>query len=271
MQERLVDRVLERLDCEQPETTREGLSRLYAAWCRRVPFDNVRKLIHVRGGDPGPLPGDRPEEFFEDWLAHGCGGTCWSGNGALHALLVSLGFAAERAVATMVVAPGIPPNHGSVVVTIEGERWVVDASILHGEPLQMRAAGESVIEHPAWGVKGHWTDGRFSIRWRNFLTGEPMDCDFNQVGVSAEEFSQRHEATRGWSPFNFGVCLNLIRGERRIGAANGSLTVIDESGALEQRPVDLAERRRFLIEDVGMSEERVSLLPEDAPFEPPPR
>ncbi|MDX2166767.1 MAG: hypothetical protein SF182_06875, partial [Deltaproteobacteria bacterium] len=166
----------------------------------------------------------------------------------------------------------LPPNHGSVVVTLEGERWVVDASILHGEPLAMRDALPSAIDHPAWGVAAHWTDGQFRIRWRNFLTGgEPLDCGFNHLGASAEEFARRHEMTRDWSPFNFGVCLNLLRGERRLGAAMGKLASIDERGALSERPVDLAERRRFLVEEAGMSEELVARLPDDLPFQPPPR
>lgn len=37
---------------------------LYAAWCRSVPFDNTRKLIALRAGDPGPLPGDSPRGFL---------------------------------------------------------------------------------------------------------------------------------------------------------------------------------------------------------------
>jgi N-hydroxyarylamine O-acetyltransferase len=272
VERRLSEKVLEKLDCPAPPTTLAGLCRLYGAWCRKVPFDNVRKLIHVRRGDPARLPGDTPEDFFEAWLAHGSGGTCWAGNGALRALLDSLGFAAQGAVATMLVTPDLPPNHGSVVVAIDGERWVVDASILHCEPLPMRESQTSAIDHRAWGVQGFWVGGQFRIRWRNFLAaGRPLDCAFGHVGASAEEFSQRHEATRGWSPFNFGLCLNLVHGERRIGAANGCLTSFDETGAAHQRPADLAERRRFLIEDIGMSEELVCQLPDDLPFAPPPQ
>jgi len=42
-----------------------------------VPFDNVRKLIHVKSGKAGPLPGGTAEDFFTAWLRHGTGGTCW--------------------------------------------------------------------------------------------------------------------------------------------------------------------------------------------------
>ena len=272
MESKLTDRVLKKLGCAAPKTTVAGLTDVYAAWCRGVPFDNVRKLIHVRRGDAGPLPGDTAEDFFEAWLAHGSGGTCWAGNGALQALLESLGVAAERAVATMLVAPDIPPNHGSVVVTVDGERWVVDASILHAEPLPMRASQPSEISHRAWGVSAYWVDGQYRIRWRNFMTvGEPMECGFNQIGVSREEFSRRHEMTRSWSPFNFGLTLNLIRGQSRIGAAMGKLVNLDTSGIVSARGADSADRRRFLVEEVGMSRELVAMLPDDFPFEPPPR
>src|SRR5712691_7926635 len=107
------------------------------AWCRKVPFDNIRQLIHRRSHDPSPMPGGDATEFFEAWLVYGTGGTCWSGNGALHALLLSLGFEAARGLCNMLVAPDIPPNHGSVLVVYEGSRYVVDASILHSEPLRL--------------------------------------------------------------------------------------------------------------------------------------
>jgi len=43
----LLERVLMRLGLsERPTPTLDGLQTLYVAWCRKVPFDNVRKLIH---------------------------------------------------------------------------------------------------------------------------------------------------------------------------------------------------------------------------------
>ena len=47
----LIDRVLERLGFGTPPAIDlDGLSGLYAAWCARVPFDNVRKIIALRTG-----------------------------------------------------------------------------------------------------------------------------------------------------------------------------------------------------------------------------
>ena len=116
----LLERVLARLEISrQPDPTPESLRAIYAAWCRRVPFDNVRKLIRLRLGNTGQLPGDTSEDFFEAWLRHGAGGTCWPGAGACQALLQSLGFEAVRGIGTMLVVPGLPPNHGTVRVTFD--------------------------------------------------------------------------------------------------------------------------------------------------------
>jgi N-hydroxyarylamine O-acetyltransferase len=37
----------------------------------------------------------------------------------------------------MMVAPNLPPNHGTALVDLPDGRYVVDASILHVEPLPL--------------------------------------------------------------------------------------------------------------------------------------
>jgi len=49
----LLEQVLSRLGLsDRPALTLDGLQTLYAAWCRKVPFDNVRKLIHLHDHTP---------------------------------------------------------------------------------------------------------------------------------------------------------------------------------------------------------------------------
>ena len=200
----LLERVLSKLGLsEPPSPTLEGLRTLYPAWCRKVPFDNIRQLIHRRSHDPSPMPGGDATEFFEAWLVYGTGGTCWSGNGALHALLLSLGFEAARGLCTMLVAPAIPPNHGSVLVVYEGSRYVVDASILHSEPLRLDPDAPSVIVHPAWGVQCAKRDGQWYIRWRSMFSSDGLDCRFEAMSVTRDTFRERYEAARAWGPFNY--------------------------------------------------------------------
>ena len=52
-----------------PDPDRAGLDAVYAAWCRRVPFDNLVKRIHLVRRLGGPIPNGPPEAFFASWLA----------------------------------------------------------------------------------------------------------------------------------------------------------------------------------------------------------
>ena len=265
----LVERVLDRLEFSStPDVSLIALGDLYQRWCRHVPFDNIRKLIHVRNGDRRPLPGDSPNEFFEAWLAHGTGATCWAGNGALCDLLVSLGYDARRAAATMMVAPGIPPNHGSVIVHFGTDRHVVDASMLFVEPLPMRVGAR--VAHPAWGVEALSIEDKFAIRWNALMRPDLLDCQYNLHDQTAAQFRAFHEATRTWSPFNFSLALNLVRGDGRIGAALEHRVEVDAHGRTSRTPFTAETRRAFLIDEVGISEDIVAQLPADAPMPAPP-
>jgi N-hydroxyarylamine O-acetyltransferase len=268
--ENLVEPVLARLGLHRrPDPSLTSLRDLYDRWCRCVPFDNVRKLIHVRSGVAGPLPGNTPADFFSAWLKHGTGGTCWAGSGALHALLTALGFHALRAVATMLVVPGLPPNHGSVLVTFGSARYIVDSGILHGEPILLEDGG-TVIAHPAWGVHAYLKDDNWHIHWRPLHKVDGFECRFERFGADAGEFSRFYGQTRGWSPFNFEVYARLNCGDEVTGLAFGHAVTLQNDGAVMPAPVSHQERMRVLIERIGLSEEIVSQLPQDLPTPPPP-
>jgi N-hydroxyarylamine O-acetyltransferase len=254
----------------RPEPTLESLRALYDVWCQKVPFDNLRKLIHVRSGDPGPLPGSAPEDFFEAWLRHGAGGTCWAGAGALHSLLTSLGFDACRGVATMLVRPDLPPNHGTVRVTIDGRHWLVDESILHGEPLLLDESAETFISHPAWGVRCYPRDGRLHILWRPLHKTGGMECRLERFGATADEYQERYEQTRVWSPFNYELYARTNRGDTVNGLAFGKAVSLFSDGKATEFRASHSTRQRILIEDIGHSPEIVSQLPQDSPTPPPP-
>ncbi len=267
--EDLLDRVLARMGfAGRPGAELEDLRQVYDAWCRHVPFDNSRKLIAVRGGWRGPLPGDTPADFFEAWLTHGTGGTCWAGNGALWALLTALSFDATRGVATMLVAPDLPPNHGTVVVNLPEGRFLVDASIMFVEPVPLADGVDNSVAHPAWGVQGRWSGGKLLVRWRAMQRDDPFDCRVDDYPVDAARFRQQHEATRNWSPFNFELNMNLVRGDARIGVALNHAVRIDADGRVTREP--LTDRVAYLVEAMGLSEEIASQIPRDVPTPPPP-
>jgi N-hydroxyarylamine O-acetyltransferase len=267
----LLERVLVKLGfSEIPDPNLTTLTVLYGAWCRKVPFDNVRKLIHVRRRDGAPLPGFTAEDFFEGWLRWGTGGTCWAGAGAFHALVEAIGFAAERGVATMLVAPDLPPNHGTVRVTLEGERYLLDCSILHGEPLRLVEGETTECVHPAWGVRCEWREGRAHLSWRPLHKVDGFECRLEYFGAQREDFETFHERTRAWSPFNYEVSARRNVGEEVRGIGFGQAVLLRADGGVVRGPVDTAERNRRLIEDLGLSEEIVARIPADTPTPPPP-
>lgn len=267
----LIERVLQRLGFTQaPAPSFEGLSHLYAAWCQRVPFDNLRKLIHLRAGESGPLPGSDAGDFFASWLKDGTGATCWGGHTALHALLVALGFRAARGYGTMMVAPDIPPNHGTVVVELEGRRYLVDASLLHGEPLELSATDTTRVVHGAWGVTASAQTGSQLIRWRPIHMPQGLDCRIDRLDVDAQVFLDLHEGTRAWSPFNYQLYARVNRGESVIGTGFGERFTFRADGTVERQPLQAQDRLRFLIEELGIREALAVRVPADVPTPPPP-
>jgi N-hydroxyarylamine O-acetyltransferase len=271
LSEALLERVLLGMGfSRRPEPTLEGLRLLYGAWCQKVPFDNVRNLLHVRAADPGPLPGNTAADFLEGWLRFGCGGTCWAGAGALHAVLAELGFEARRGIGTMLVAPDLPPNHATVGVNFDDQVYLVDYGILHGEPLLLRPDAETRILHPAWGLRCSRRDGRWHIQWRPLHRLDGFECRLERFGASGEEFQRFHAQTRGWSPFNYQVYARINRGQGVVGVAFGQRVCIESNGRAITRPVSAAERKQVLPEMIGISEELLRHLPEDIPTPPPP-
>lgn len=267
----LVGRVLDRLEIQPgSEPTEETLRQLYASWCLRVPFDNVRKMIHVSSSTNTPLPGGTAVDYFQAWLDHGTGGTCWAGAGALHALLSAVGFEADRALGTMLVAPDLPPNHGSVRVRLGERSFLLDTSILHHEPLPLLDDEETSIGHPAWGVTCSKRDGRWHVQWRPLHKPDGFECRFEGFGIHGDDYLDRYEQTRAWSPFNYQVCARRNRDNEVIGLAFGHFITLRSGGGVESVRVEDDERRRVLIDEFGMSREIVSQLPADRPTPPPP-
>lgn len=271
LSEKLVERILARLGFDsRPEPTPASLDALYNAWCQLVPFDNIRKLIHVRAADTTPLPGSTPQDYFEAWLKFGTGGTCWSGAGALHALLASLGFDVVRGIGTMLAAPNLPPNHGTVMVNFEGQLFLVDSSILHGHPLRLSKDCETAISHPAWGVRCVRREENWYIQWRPLMRLEGFECRLDRFPAAETEFRDFYDRTRKWSPFNYELFVRINRGDKVIGVAFGHSVSLLADGSVARAPLTPNERRRLLIEDVGITEALAMQLPDDVPTPPPP-
>lgn len=260
----LVEQILMKLGfSEPPSVDCTGLTRLYGAWCRRVPFDNIRKRIHLAQNNPLPLPGHDDAEFFRGWLRYGVGGTCWAGNAALHTLLDALGFSCKRGTATMMTTSDQPPNHGTVAVWCAGKQFLVDASMLHNTPLLLTPNQTSAVDHPAWGLTcsphlQHWT-----IRWRPLHMPDGCTCRIEGFSVTRDTFRQLNEASRSRGPFNNALYIRLNTLESVLGISNGMAVNFLSSGKLIKTPLSHETRLKLLVEKMGISEEILGQIPAD--------
>jgi len=242
-------RVLERLGFDgPPAATLDGLRAIYRAWCARVPFDNVRKMIAL--GTNGPLPGADAADLFEHWLADGAAGTCWPTSNALFALLQATGFAARRITASM--RDMGTANHASVKVAIDGRDWLVDSSLLTNEPLPLGPGAFAHDDHAIL-VEVEAIDATHVIWAFTPPNSSYVSCRLLDDPATAAEYVAGYEASRVHSPFNQRLYARRNHpGELVVivGSSRFSKTVAGVTG-LDLAPNELV---RSLRDDIGLSE-----------------
>ena len=246
----LLNRVLNQLGFSEPPAADAAvLQQLYASWCLHVPFDNVRKMIVLKSGNNRPLPGLDASEFFENWLKNGSGATCWPMANAWYELLSSLGYRVHRMAGYMRDLGVI--NHGSVKVTIDGQDWLADASLLLNVilPLDQRTI---INDDPVYPVESE-PDGASHLVW--MLTPPGSDyfcCRVQGDPVDFSLFEERYEASRERSIFNQRLYARRnYPGELVIlwGNARFSKT----ASGLERRELSGEELCDALTRDIGIS------------------
>ncbi len=268
----LVEQVLQKLGFQKhPGNELTGLKTLYGRWCRKVPFDNLQKRLFFSTGGEGPLPGHTANNFFRDWLAYGTGGTCWAVSHALHDLLRALGFHVRRTSGTMLTSPTVRgPNHGTVVVTLNGCQYLIDGSMLTECPLPLQEGAPGEAQHPAAQIRfkkraGQW---QFLCRPLHLLNG--VWCRIDAIDISVSAFDQYYEGTRAWSPFNFALYARINTQDQVTGMIADQKITIKPDGQATSETLQGAERVQFLMEHLGIAEEIIARLPADEPLPPPP-
>ena len=254
----LIDRVLQRLGfAREPEIDRRGLEQLYAAWCRHVPFDNVRKRIAMLEGTPGPLPGGLPGDFLEAWLEHGTGGTCWPSSNGLHAIVRACGFDVRRVSASM--RDRNDHNHGSLVVRLAGEELLVDSSIQCSAPIPLRRGAETKLDDPVHPIRVEPVEASYLIHWGVAQSRDTMPCRLMNDPVDEAFYLSRYEISRGYSVFN-----NALYARRnfpgRLVSFVGNTRHEKTASGVASRVLSTHELSAALVEELGLSEAIVARL-----------
>ena len=247
---------------EAPPVDLDGLTAVYAAWCARVPFDNVRKLIALHGGASGPLPGLGADDFFDAWLTHRTGGTCWPSANALHALLDSVGFDSRRVTASMFDQG--EPSHGTTIVLLDGHEHLVDSSMLTGRPLPLDPAGPTVTPGSGFPHRARPVEEGWLFEFTRVAADAPLPCrTLSPDATPLAFFEERYEVSRTWSPFNADVNVLVNRDEGATSIGGGHRLRRPAGSPFEGLADDVLDRdglQAALVQDIGMSEEIVDRL-----------
>lgn len=266
----LRDRVLERFGFSSPPPINlEGLGALYHAWCMNIPFDNVRKMIALHSAGNRLLPDGHADDFSENWLNDGVGGTCWPTSNALFELTRSLGFDATR-ISGCMRDMGIT-NHASVRVQLDEQDWLVDSSLLYDIPIPL---GEEVViqSDPVFGVEVEPADGTFVV-WADFPPNPvPLPCRILPGDVTPDFYLAGYEASRERSPFNQRLYVRRNYPGRLL-VLWGRTQFSKTSDGLISHELSRDELLQILLTDIGLScrtvEEWVQSGSLEASFEPP--
>lgn len=122
----LAKAILAHLGCPPKAPTLRDLNRLIQAYVRNVPWESVSRIVK-RKTTPEIKDCPRwPEEFWQDVMQYGLGGTCYESSLAFYSLLEALGYKGYLTVNDMGDTHGC---HAAIVLLLDGQKFLVDITI----------------------------------------------------------------------------------------------------------------------------------------------
>ncbi len=190
LNETLAAEALTFLGVKAATPTLSVLEALLAAYYRRVPWESIFRIVR-RAETPTPR---WPEQFWQEAMTHGGGGTCFESNYAFFALLQTLGYDGYLTLNNMGESIGC---HTAIVVVLDGQKWLVDVGLPLYALLPISSRGtmhrSSPFLHYAVRPDGSQLAAHYQIeRWphpkRNAFTliDEPVDDTTYRAATTAD-------------------------------------------------------------------------------------
>lgn len=118
--------ILNHLGCPARAPTLRHLNRLIQAYIRRVPWESVSRILKRHTTPETESCPRLPDEFWNDAMQHGFGGTCFESSLAFYSLLTALGYEGYLTVNDMGDSIGC---HAAIVILLDGQKYLVDNTI----------------------------------------------------------------------------------------------------------------------------------------------
>lgn len=259
----LFEKLIERLGFSSvPEPSLQSLNKLYKAWTRNLGYDNVQKRIYFARGGNGPFPLANPNDFVTAFLQHGTSGSCWVVAESFFGLLFHVGFDVRRVAGQMLNCDDpLKPNHGTVIITINGIEYAADPSMCGEEAIALIDGQATSAESKLHGL---WSVGNGNYWWRPGHSRVAIEYTTQFDPCSTEYFGERYEKTKEFSLFNTVLYARCNNNQGILTIGRGNLIRIDHDGTMSAEPIDVQSINRILVENMGMSEEIVSQIPPDS-------
>jgi len=116
------------------------LDTLIGAYTRTVPWESAFRIAKRASTQDTADCHRWPEEFWQDAIERGGGGTCFESNYAFFRLLLSLGYQGNLTINNMGSQIGC---HTAIVLNLEGERWLADVGLPLFIPLPLDAHAQT--------------------------------------------------------------------------------------------------------------------------------
>jgi arylamine N-acetyltransferase len=121
----LTNQILSYLGCTREEPSIRYLNRLIRAYIRHVPWESVSRIVKRRATPKTELCPRWPEEFWQEALKYGTGGTCFENSLAFFTLLNAVGFDGYLTINDM----ENPGCHAACIIMLNGQKYLADVAI----------------------------------------------------------------------------------------------------------------------------------------------
>jgi len=121
----LTSQILSYLGCDREKPSIRYLNRLIQAYIRNVPWESVSRIVKRHTTPETELCPRWPNEFWQEALKYGTGGTCFENNLAFFTLLTNLGFDGYLTINDMEKTA----CHTASIITLNGQKYLVDVAI----------------------------------------------------------------------------------------------------------------------------------------------